>query len=55
MPPIRPGGNGRVGSRVVGTGRVPVGSGGLNPLKTPGAGSPSGPKGYPARNVNMTI
>ena len=40
LPPIRLGGSGLVGSTA-------VGRGGLNPLKTPGGGSPSA-KGYPA-------
>jgi hypothetical protein len=34
FPPMRPGGSGRVGSTA-------PGRGGLNPLKTPGGGSPS--------------
>lgn len=52
FPPMRPGGSGgRLGSRAAAAAAAAaadVGRGGLNPLKTPGGGSPSGPNGYPA-------
>ena len=43
LPPIRLAGDGRVGSSAVGRGE-------RNPLKTPGVGCPSCPKGYTVKN-----